>query len=100
MQSPTTTWYKVVFTDDQIIDGQYLQAGIDISRTLRAGGRPKDGAVFSQDRAGASTLYFSPKAAELCAGIIAARSGSPCSKPAKAGLSLMHGYPSAWKLLE
>jgi hypothetical protein len=99
MQSPTS-WYELFFTDDQIIDGQFIQAGIEIGSAL-AGGRHKDAAVFSRDRQGGCVLYFSPKAAEPCARIIAAGSGSPRSKPARAGLTLMQGYDiGAWRLLE
>jgi hypothetical protein len=99
-------WYRVEFTNDEIARGEMLAVALPIQDALRRAGLPEDGAVFesewdySKDPGGTTFLYFSPMAALACACVIAGLRGEPCSKPPSAGLSLMHGHPSTWRLLE
>src|SRR5712692_8389897 len=71
---------------------------------------PPDMALFAgdwtRDRASSGTrddyylIYFSPASANHSADIVAKYGGSPCGKPARAGLSLLVGDQlTAWNLV-
>ena len=65
-----------------------------------AAGRPADMAVFTRPESEGRlhceiVLYFSPSAHEVAQ----AAGARPCLKPARAGLGLLAGSQSAWRML-
>jgi hypothetical protein len=101
-------WYKITLSTKQIGAMEQLAIWQEFMRFITPIGMPKDTAMFidvdpeyTEDRNNLVTLsiYFSPKAAELCPQIINRYQGSPCEKPDREMVKLFGGHKDSVLLL-
>jgi len=79
------SWYKIEFTDPQLIDGKHNEIREKFDRVWFANGCPEGFCIFSSEQKGdiATTYYFSPDSVELMMKVIIEYNGEECPKPDK-----------------
>ncbi len=96
------SWYKIIFTREQIQAGEQLRFINEVSELLKRAGAPQGAAVFGDslpDENWRVAEYFSPEAARLLNILILRRGGIACEKPARESVALSVGRQTAWELL-
>jgi hypothetical protein len=101
-------WYKITLNTAQVGTNHQMSIWEDFFQTILPFGAPKDAALFitidpeyTEDRSNpiVISIYFSPKAAELCPQIIARYQGGSCNKPDHRNVKLLGGHGDSELLL-
>ncbi len=93
-------WYSLSLGDGMTAGSPSAEIEDEFWKKFKAAGEPSEMAVFtrpeSEGRLYCEVIaYFSPAAQKIALGFDA----EPCAKPARSGLALLAGSPTAWSAL-
>src|SRR5262245_20113803 len=98
-------WMKIILTKDRLGAGDLLQIEDAFTKVFVKAGGPAKAAMFALYPNAASeeddvTLYFSPHAVDLAAGLIAGNGGVQCAPPPRGRYTLLVGRREALRLVK